>query len=445
MNENIEVEMKLSSQGLRNIRLDLHEMDFEFLVGKKSYKCNSLLAEYLSPKICRLRSSDVSVSQYRLSTPDPSSNFDRLLSLAFGAQFNLSFEDFPFFLSASQELENRELLSLLVSSRVDGTELTTSNAVSLLQQRQLMCFEKDCDSREISFIASHFCEIDVSDLDLNTLRRILCDVSLRLESEDWLYKFICSLIEKDESFIDLLEFVHFEYLSVEVIEDFISFSDSFIFDRMNSSLWKSICRRLSLKPSLDGSTYKNEQRSRYGRLLESKYDEFPLDRSKPLNGIISHLSKKFGGNVHDKGVVNITADRPYYGSDPSYAAKNIADLEVNSCFDCANAENMWICYDFKDRKVILSAYSLRSHYNDDNCNLKSWAIEVSLDGVSWQTADTRSNNDLHGRNRTVSYELSNPVKCRYVRLRQTGKNHAGHYDTYTSSFELFGQLTKDSV
>ena len=33
--------------------------------------------------------------------------------------------------------------------------------------------------------------------------------------------------------------------------------------------------------------------------------EFVYDSSKPLEGIIAHLTRECGGNVHDKGIVNI--------------------------------------------------------------------------------------------------------------------------------------------
>jgi hypothetical protein len=169
---------------------------------------------------------------------------------------------------------------------------------------------------------------------------------------------------------------------------------------------------------------------------------FPLILGCPLKGIIHHLTQECGGNVHDRGVVSITADRPW-NDDPSRAAKNIADLEANSCFNCANAKDMWVCYDFKNTKVILTDYSIRSGYGTAECNLKSWAIEVSTDGQHWTEADRRENREeLHAHNVVRSFAVSKQAVGRYVRLRQIGVNHGGDFDTYTSGFELFGALTR---
>jgi hypothetical protein len=177
------------------------------------------------------------------------------------------------------------------------------------------------------------------------------------------------------------------------------------------------------------------------KFLKRVTRSFPAIAGSPLNGIIHHLTLEFGGNVHDRGIVSITADRPY-GDSPSYAAKNIADLEANSYFDCANAKDMWVCYDFKTMKVILTDYAIRSRYNHNGHNLKSWVIEVSNDGSHWTEADRRENrDDLCATNVVRSFAVSKPTVGRYIRLRQTGFNNHGDFDTYISGFELFGSLT----
>jgi hypothetical protein len=62
------------------------------------------------------------------------------------------------------------------------------------------------------------------------------------------------------------------------------------------------------------------------------------------DGIIAHLTRECGGNVHDYDVVEVTSGsfeketkgaNPHSGAcdnDPMFAAKNAADLEDNSCF-----------------------------------------------------------------------------------------------------------------
>jgi hypothetical protein len=172
---------------------------------------------------------------------------------------------------------------------------------------------------------------------------------------------------------------------------------------------------------------------------------FPLIRDSPLTGMIHHLTIECGGNVADRGVVGITANRPWTDS-TGYAAKNIADLEANSFFHSDNAEGMWICYDFKDMKVLLTDYSIRSRHDYNGHQLKSWVIEVSNTGTAsggdWTEADRRENcDDLCSLNVVRSFAVSKPSTGRYVRLRQTGRDSSGDFYLIISGFELFGALT----
>jgi hypothetical protein len=168
---------------------------------------------------------------------------------------------------------------------------------------------------------------------------------------------------------------------------------------------------------------------------------FPPIAGSPLKGIIHHLTLECGGNVHDRGVVSVTADRPL-DDRPDYAAKNIADLEANSYFVCANAKDMSVCYDFKTLKVILTDYSIRSRWDLTIQNLKSWVIEVSNDGQHWTEADRRENRDeLCAQNVVRSFAVSKPSVGRYVRLRQVGPSNYDRFVTVLSGFELFGALT----
>ena len=49
------VEIKLSSRGLSNIPVELYDHEFQFVAGACVYKCSSIVAEFLSPRIARIR------------------------------------------------------------------------------------------------------------------------------------------------------------------------------------------------------------------------------------------------------------------------------------------------------------------------------------------------------------------------------------------------------
>jgi hypothetical protein len=120
-------------------------------------------------------------------------------------------------------------------------------------------------------------------------------------------------------------------------------------------------------------------------------------------------------------------------------------LTADSKFGSTRALNQWLCYEFKHGAVLPNGYSIRSQFNGSAgaFHPKSWAIEVSDSGSEWTAIDRRANNnELNDRNVTryfsIGKELSEP--CHFIRLRQTGLNHAGNDELWLSSFEIFGDF-----
>jgi uncharacterized coiled-coil protein SlyX len=174
--------------------------------------------------------------------------------------------------------------------------------------------------------------------------------------------------------------------------------------------------------------------------------EFPLKKAWPPDGIISYLTRKHGGNVHDEGIVTITS-KSVKSDQSEYAVRNVADLSsAYSWFLSKNKPGQWICWDFHEMRVRPTHYTIRSY------RLKSWVVESSLDGKTWREIDRkRDNRDFSDGRETVSFAVSKLAECRFIRLTQTGKNHYG-YDYSRSgqidrsnelaifAFEFFGTL-----
>jgi RNA-binding protein YhbY len=106
-------------------------------------------------------------------------------------------------------------------------------------------------------------------------------------------------------------------------------------DFLNLSIWSSVCVRLNSDIS------RQIQNSRLIRI------KFVSNSSSSLDGIVSYLPRQHGGNVHDRGG-NTIISSSLYSDNPSYAAKNAADLTADSTFISKNALNKWLCYDFGD-------------------------------------------------------------------------------------------------
>ena len=168
-------------------------------------------------------------------------------------------------------------------------------------------------------------------------------------------------------------------------------------------------------------------------------------KSDPLDGIIAHLTRECGGNVHKERVVNVTASSY---SDDIYKPENAVDLKSDSLFFSKSWLNSWICYDFKGRRLTPTSYSIRScHWGPGCAHPKSWVLEVSNDGSegSWKEVDSRKdNNDLNDSHVIRNFSLGTPQSgaFRFVRLRQTGNNHCGRIRLAICALELFGTLSK---
>jgi hypothetical protein len=167
-------------------------------------------------------------------------------------------------------------------------------------------------------------------------------------------------------------------------------------------------------------------------------------RNGAFNGIIAHLTRQCGGNVGDCQVVKITSSKPHRNK---FSASNAADLASDDRFIGSDWPN-WICYDFLQRQIVPTHYSLRAY---DRVVINSWSIETSLTGAhdDWKKIDRQEKNrDLIDAPNIHTFEVSGAEPCRYVRLVQTGRNWSdrdiglkGYRDhLFLIAWEIFGSL-----
>jgi hypothetical protein len=183
------------------------------------------------------------------------------------------------------------------------------------------------------------------------------------------------------------------------------------------------------------------------------------------DGIIAHLTRECGGNVHDRHVVDVTCGsfeketegaNPHsgaYDNDPKCPAKNAADLETDFFFwsayrkneeDIPHTRNNWICYDFRERRIAPTHYTIRTNNGDGDpaySHLKSWLVETSVDGENWREVDREENNNqLNGPLFTATFAVAGGGECRFIRLVNIGRNHFGNDCLCISAWEIFGSL-----
>lgn len=159
------------------------------------------------------------------------------------------------------------------------------------------------------------------------------------------------------------------------------------------------------------------------------------------------MTEKTGGNIHDNGTIKIESNSL---SKSNYHPKNLVDYESDNFYYSNNEILANICFDFKDKKVNISDYSIKSYDQESYTgHLKDWNIDVSNNGENWITIDSHKNDQtLNGRNIVATFNVQNKDEqfYRFVRLSQTGNNWNGRNCNfiYFYCIEFYGKL-KESL
>lgn len=128
--------------------------------------------------------------------------------------------------------------------------------------------------------------------------------------------------------------------------------------------------------------------------------------------------------------------------------KNVVDYDNNNCYGSKDyLKESFICFDFKNKKIQLSDYSIMSSSSRYDGFLKNWIIEVSNDGENFIEIDRRSDNSqLNGFKKFATFTVQKKSKefYRFVRLRTTGESWHNSYSCKIKNFiqaiEFFGKL-----
>ena len=103
--------VRLTGMSLRSVPFALHPETFTFITDDGAYPCSVFAAELLSPKVCRLRSCDTTVTEYHVATRNRNGLFRKLLKAVTGEALEIREQDVQQFVALCRELENCDLLS----------------------------------------------------------------------------------------------------------------------------------------------------------------------------------------------------------------------------------------------------------------------------------------------------------------------------------------------
>lgn len=75
-----QINVKLLPNSLVNVPFHEFTKDFTFIVNGKEFKTSRLIAELLSPKICQMHTTDITINQFTINTKS-TGNFNHILQL----------------------------------------------------------------------------------------------------------------------------------------------------------------------------------------------------------------------------------------------------------------------------------------------------------------------------------------------------------------------------
>jgi len=177
-------------------------------------------------------------------------------------------------------------------------------------------------------------------------------------------------------------------------------------------------------------------------------------KSSASNGIFSYIKERFGLPASQIIEVTSTTDLP-----------NLVDPTWNKYWASSIMPGMWLCFDVDarprkiseslndpqslsvirtnsyERKLKVTAYTLKTATTNDVGHLKSWVLEGSNDKQSWKVMDQQTKSSLlKGPGKVSTFSVSHSEPFKYIRIRQTDRNTSENDAMYLQAVELFGEL-----
>ncbi|EAY00537.1 hypothetical protein TVAG_286740 [Trichomonas vaginalis G3] len=104
--------------------------------------------------------------------------------------------------------------------------------------------------------------------------------------------------------------------------------------------------------------------------------------------------------------------------------------------------NNFISFDFKENKISLEAYTIKSGYASGGSYWNhpvDFAIEGSNDNIEWSMIDDKPNNmDIGADDKVYTWKCNKSPLYRYIRFRLRSISYGGYL--FTDHFEFFGSI-----
>lgn len=429
----VENQIQLKHSSISSVPFYAYEKDFTFIVNDEEIKTNRIIADLISPRICKNHLTDPALDIFTIKTKSPG-DFSHVLDLINFEVFKIPKNEINFFIEVFEQLGNESIKFTTLTEKIN---ITLDNAINLVKTHEKNEYlYEDQLSIEIDFISNNFYELYEKQADHlksllpSTIERVLKNENLRIKNEDQLLSFVNDLYKEDFKYGTFYEYVWFSNVSLSKIRQFIEVFD---ISDMTNETWFSISQRLNSDIYQSEKTEREMKRYSYHGIGIF----FEKEENKDFNGIINHL-KELSDDLIDNEIKFSCSSMEI----PTWIPKKcISHDDPSIYYGSENEKNSWVCLEFLNHRIIPSDYTIGSTNN--SIHIRSWILEGSENEKDWDTIDKQENSQyMNGDNRIHTFKIKNVCnkQYRFIRLRSIGPAWDGRNFLRFNSFELYGQF-----
>lgn len=446
----------LSSRGLRNIVLNNQEKEeeFIFIFGEKEFKMQRMFAEFISPRVSHMHQCDPTISSLAISqlVSQNSNRYNQIINnlltentikaieaISCGYSTELEDECVSKLRIISAIFDNEELFNEINKKQKDKKQIDDIIEELQIYQQISPSFIEKYVNQNIEILCDHLSkekvDIKLTNLPKTIFYSIVTNENFKVADNDKLFEIVNTIISNDESEekiknIELYETVDMTKLSENKLKEMVLNLD---YTEMTGTMWRKICEVI-----LNG--LKEKERKNH----EINF-EFDGNASHRFSGIVDYIVKNKKKNESNEDVIDVKANSTNGAHYPKFAIY----FDSSKYFFSSENFTTWLQYDFKDKKIRPTSYSIKTRNDSDNDNPLNWCIEVSNTGKEndWKTIDSRKDvKTVSKRDQSDTFligtKLLSNESYRFIRLRCTGctSNNCGYLAI--SSLEYFGTLFK---
>lgn len=420
--------------------------DFSFIVDGKTYKCDRLIAEMISPLVASIHDSDPTADEFIVENlNDEHGDFAKVVEIGMNGEIEISKGNIDFYIDAFSSIGNYDMLS-----KIEQKIIQVSNGITVNNFLDLLNIQKKCESiseEVIRFSATHFEEINgyfwTANISTSIIYQIITSPWLAINDESSLFCFIKRVIKKEgRSANFLIGAIDLRFLSSSEICKLLRLMS---YDDLDGGIWCRIKERLETNL---GENIKSNTMNRFNRVLT-----FSPVAGKQFNGTFDYLNRQCNGNCIEKKIITVEHHNPYPQGNQ---CKNLVAFESmgTNCYSAfSNSPGGYYIFDFLHRKVRVQEYLMHSRYGSpsnsgakDRRQPRSWKLMGSNDKETWKLIDNRDDDySINDNDASSLFKCQNEINSfKFIKLENTGKCHGEGHFFDLAALEFFGDLFEQS-